>query len=499
MNYESTENQEMQYMTQPICRQSVKEELSADYTLPDYRPEIRRLLYVGAVVLPPAKYVGGGRVELDGVVEYQILYVGADGELYSAPLTGEYGVALPLEGGAQIDFGEGVCVLSSARAESVTPRVTGPRRLTLRTRLVCEVSAYGKRPMAESVRGEAAPESICVMQKEASVAELSSFSSDEITLLDEVALPSADARVVSADGRVMMRPATRGEGEVTLEGDVLLSVLCAYPDGRVDTVDKKIPFASVQQTDALMGEGCELLTRGQVRELTVNVEEGKLLCEIRVTTDTRVMSNRPLAYRSDLFSTACPTEVTVGRYTLPVHLHSFGGNLTQSERLALAQVGLVEGTKIVTAFGTASLESGEEKDGGKYALTGQCRYVLICERDGEFSASEVSLPLRYVTERADGRVTAFDAVATVVACRAQVNGDTLELDAELSVGGSLMGEQTVCPVEEVSFGEAEPRPCGQMIFCFPAPGESLWEVAKRYRVSPARIVGNPESDRYVIV
>ncbi len=498
MNYEPTENQEMRYMTFPVCRQSVRQEQSSDYTLPDYRPEIRRLLHVSTRVMPPAKYVGGGRVELDGIVEYQILYIGADGELYSAPLTGEYSVAIPMENASAVDMGEGVCVLASTHAESVTPRVTGPRKLSLRTRMVCEVSAYGKRMMEERVRGEVDPESICVMQKEEMMADFAVLSGDEICLTEEIDATDADVRVISADGEVMIREAMAGEGDVTLDGEVYLCLLCAYPDGRVERLSRKRPFDARVEIETTVDSDASLRAEGYIRELAVSVEEGRILCEIHLLPKVCVIANQPLHYRSDLFSTQCPCEIEYGTYTLPVHRHTFGGNLTQSERLSLRESGVPEGASIVATFGTARFDGGEARD-GKYAMTGQSRYVLVCEHEGEYSANEITLPLRYATDGGKGEVTGFDANATVLDCRARVNGDVLELDAELSICGTLMGEQTVRAVEGVSFADADVRPSGEMIICFPSPGEGLWDVAKRYRVKPAEISGDPECDRYVII
>ena len=50
-------------------------ELTADMTLPDYRSEISRLLWVRPVMLPPTRFIGGGKVEFSalGVVEKQCL------------------------------------------------------------------------------------------------------------------------------------------------------------------------------------------------------------------------------------------------------------------------------------------------------------------------------------------------------------------------------------------------------------------------------------------
>ena len=51
--------------TQPV-------ELAAEITLPDYRSEISRLLWVRPTFLPPTHFVGGGKAALSGPVRYNI-------------------------------------------------------------------------------------------------------------------------------------------------------------------------------------------------------------------------------------------------------------------------------------------------------------------------------------------------------------------------------------------------------------------------------------------
>ena len=63
-----------EYAVMPLCESTVTQEVTGDYTLPDYQPEVRRVLHVGVQILPPAKYVSGNRVELNGNLDYTLLY-----------------------------------------------------------------------------------------------------------------------------------------------------------------------------------------------------------------------------------------------------------------------------------------------------------------------------------------------------------------------------------------------------------------------------------------
>lgn len=73
-----------------LCDRIITTDLGGDFSLPDYQPEIRRLLRIGASATPPARYAGGNGMDLAGTVDYFVLYMGNDDQVYCAPLSAEY-------------------------------------------------------------------------------------------------------------------------------------------------------------------------------------------------------------------------------------------------------------------------------------------------------------------------------------------------------------------------------------------------------------------------
>ena len=72
-----------------ICNRVINTDISEDFTLPDYNPEIRRALYVKESMLPPAKFISGNKLDVNGVVDYTLVYISNEGKLCSAPLSAE--------------------------------------------------------------------------------------------------------------------------------------------------------------------------------------------------------------------------------------------------------------------------------------------------------------------------------------------------------------------------------------------------------------------------
>ena len=57
-------------------------EVAEDFTLPDYRPEIRRIAGIRGEAAIDGKYLAGDELEADGSVTYAVIYQDAEGRLY---------------------------------------------------------------------------------------------------------------------------------------------------------------------------------------------------------------------------------------------------------------------------------------------------------------------------------------------------------------------------------------------------------------------------------
>ena len=121
----------------PYISQSTVTEAGEEFTLPDYYPEVRRVVSTFCRVLPESWYDNGDSVEQGGVVSFTVLYLGDDGSLTAAPLTTDFTAAVQMPKG---DERASAVISVDTAAENVTCRATGPRRLALRSRLRTTVS-----------------------------------------------------------------------------------------------------------------------------------------------------------------------------------------------------------------------------------------------------------------------------------------------------------------------------------------------------------------------
>ncbi len=471
----------------PICNRTQNTEVTADISLPDYQPEIKRLLRIRATVHPADKYIGAGNTECSGTVDYVILYAGNDNSLYSVSKTEEYRFSVPLESSGGYDLSDGIVSDIQVLAETVGGRVISPRKLSVKCRLRSCVKLYaGKRLPDISGTSDS---TLQMLRGNAECARMFLGSSEPVQLADEILLdsPAADLRVICAEGQAFVNEATAGSGVIQCRGEVCFKLMTASDSvGTPNIQYRRIPF-----TESIPADGtevnCECSASGICTDITATVEEGRILCEVTVVLRGRAQRNEHISFLRDLYSTESEILYEKNTAVVPLALVCTNGHFSCNQTFKLSEVGMLP-TQTVTDVQCVPTVTALEQENGKLFLNGKCRCLMILTEE-EMSTSELELPFRYEIPFATSEsVTDYDVQTDAIFCRARVDGERISVDAELAVCFSAMGEKRISMVSEMKFGEKTARSASVYTVCYPSAEDTLWSVAKRYHRSVSAIM-----------
>ena len=101
---------------------TVIKEVSAEYNLPDYLPDVSRILRADAGVCRAGKYINGSSLEYDGSVTFSVIYSTADGIIKAADFSSDYSGSVTIG-----DFSGDCSVDADTELDSVTVRLKYPR------------------------------------------------------------------------------------------------------------------------------------------------------------------------------------------------------------------------------------------------------------------------------------------------------------------------------------------------------------------------------------
>lgn len=480
-------------MQLPICDRTVMSEVSSDISLPDYQPEIKRLLRVSATVQPPSRYIGGGSMEFSGTVDYCILYTGNDGQIYCFPTSADYAFRVPLEAGADFDLSDALVAYAYSEPESIVSRVGGPRRMSVKCRLRSRVKAYGNCVIEQKRSGASvgAPEQRLLSESEVSV--ISYGVSAPFRLSDEVTLEDGgDWRIISGDVQVLVGEVSCSAGRIGCRGEAVLKLLLQKEgDASLPVVSyRKLPIDHTFDMDGLtpMSRACAV---GSCTELSVSMEEGRVVCEAEIVLEARAERPETVSYTCDAYVPGHESRCTTKEYHPERDMCRVNVNFTQNEMRTSDEVNVPPTARVVDIYGTAQLESVEsERD--RHVLSGKCRYTLILESEGEIGAKEIELPFRYTLDGTGVPNVAFtwEGQAQLISARARNDGERLGVDAEIGIWLCAASEQSARMVECIEVGAPISRPTGQTLLCYPEAGDTLWSVAKRYGASLEQLESN---------
>ena len=120
-------------------------------------------------------------------------------------------------------------------------------------------------------------------------------------------------------------------------------------------------------------------------------------------------------------------------------------------------------------------------ESGKTVWIGKLQCHLLCRRAGEICTQDALFPFRLIPGYGTESALADCRVAD---CRVRLQNGILRADAELQLS---LFDAIPLPLHalcEVSFVPQAPQPRAAIELYYPAPEQTLWDVAKQYGISP---------------
>ncbi len=483
-------------------------ETNEDFSLPDYMPEVRRIINCSAVVLPENKYIDRDEVTLSGIVSYTVLYVGDNEKICSVPLNSEYSVKLSCTDCDMAGLGTSG-ILSQTSLEACGCRATGPRKLALSSKLRIKIFSSRNEPLSEKVSatqgGTAAkhtPADELTIERKSSSATSSLVLSQSMTgsAAGEIRVTG---EVISCFGTSGISDTRYDKGDIRVYGDVYLSVLVMGEDGNYSTERIKSTFEEKLQS-ALQGseENTKKYVSASSRCAGVSItpgEEGAYNWNMEYDIDVTEVKEYSTPVTKDIYSTAYHADVTTENMNTLVCLKNGNSRLTVSAVRRISG----EGEKYVGhVSGKASIDRAECSPEGKLTLSGNCNLNVITVGGGEIITEEMVLPVKF---ECDCKPTVCKSPSVicdvgVLYADARIDKDRLSAEAELCISIFAGATEETRLVSE--FIIDRDRPAGLSGNCvkiyFPEDDEDMWDIGKKYHCEVKNITPHTSSGGVII-
>ena len=474
-------------------------ECGGDFIIPDAKKDIKKVLWSEFRPEEQRLTASEGIISAKGSVRAMIVYLAEDATLSFCDFLIPYEKDFSAPG---VAAGSDVFWSGSVAERSVKP--INSRKIRLSAVLRAFLFVFSEENAVPALRG--LPASSLSTVRERKSAAKNSF----LTAARSVSVPvTADLEVGSAQpapgeitaGEITVVPvsAEAEENGVRMTYECRFSFLCSGENGNYYPMKKKI-----RQTETIEVPGCSpgdrVFLTASAGELKSDISENSF-GEKRVIEADAVCSFTLSVYREeetllteDLYSTVYPTgEVTEKGGKTVLFLRTVSSGYSDNVSFPKEECGAKGAVSVVDCHASAMV-SGIEADPERQKISVSGKLFLSAltveaGEDGSALPGIASAETPFRCELDAGTLPDAENVLpvslSVTECVCRMDAGKLYFDTELYFSAPVFSFSTRRYVTEAAFSEV-PAERGEMptvILCYPTPGETLWEIAKKYRSS----------------
>jgi hypothetical protein len=468
-------------------------EVSEEFTLPDYVPEVRRVLGVSAQAVPETKYVNtvndGTVLECSGTVTYSVIYLNDEGTLCALPLSSAYEITIPLNSTPYITE-------VSAHAESPCVRVSAPRRLNIKSTIKNRAIAFKREECSAKITPNSSAEQIYLekREKEISTLDLNQISREGLKISERLDNLSEGEKPIWCDASILLNEVKCQSNMVSVRGEVNIKCLLIR-DGGENVISRTFPIS--EEIEANGTEAGEI-ARAYARCVSLSIsneqrgESNELFFDLTYDINGEIVKNRRVDVEIDGYSTGHESEASYKDLEYQSVASMGATSFTVSEGVKRKNKEIKE---IITVLADPVYEKCEIK-GKRICLAGSLHAVVIGKETNEQSSTteyysdEYVLPIKLEVDGAQeiNKITPLCTLA-LGNLNARYDNEKFYINCEVVASYLLLNshKQRVLDTLEIKTESKIKRNNAEVRVCFLNDKDELWDIAKRYHTTEEKL------------
>lgn len=476
---------------------TVAEQLTdLDLTLPDYCPDIEKILKCTLTPKIQSKSLSGGQVQVDGFCVINVLYVESGRRTIRCC---EQSVNFS-QSFAVRETPEEYAVMTKTKPEYINCRALSPRRLVMHGAFSLYVRVLERACTALFTPED---ESLEVLEQQTALCDLRGFCQEQFTVSEEVSVadkPAVEAVLLSdVSACVTLEKAVSGKLMLGGELNLRLFYLSDIESGETAKLDYVIPFTQIIDCDGA-DEDTQVILHTEVMSYDVRLKSDILSdkpalaldCKLCVTAEAFLPREEKLI--TDAYSTAFLSAPVFSR------LKTLGEVVPVDESgMEKLSVAVENGSigKILDLYADSVTVEAAPTDEG-LTVSGKINLCMLAlDGDGAPMFVERSCEYRRVLGGARGcNVLLFPCASAQNLSYRLADDSTAEIRCEVRVTGGAAKQDAVNAVSGVEVFEDKPlaqESCALTLY-FASADENLWDIAKAHNTRLSLLMRDNDAD-----
>lgn len=470
--------------TQPILDSFLEQGIECDMILPDYCPDVVKILKCSVTPVVLSAQLSGNRLQAEGNAAVRLYYLSEDGELRC------YEQKYPFEKTAELrEMPVRPVIEAEARLDYVNCRAMSRRRVDVRGAVTVHLKVLGQKE--QSIVSGAEGMGVCLKSTRVPVTRLSGNARRLFTVREELepvpGHPPVE-NILHAFGCTALNEVRIIPGKIIAKGELRLQILYrpVSDGGKVlpETMEYRLPISQIMDVEGAQEQSiCQVSFEPADLSVTLKNEgsdgEEKLSLAAQLLAKAFVWSEQTLTLTQDCYSTGYACDHTAAAMELPQMLSALEERRQQKMTVELPEEAVGE---ILALW--AQTETCEMDDGAAELISKLTLHLLACDGEGTPLYFERPLELRLPVTLSEEEML-LDPAAQLEGVSFTRSGEQLEITCEMRFAGRKCIGRQVSAVTEIMVDETRPNPerSAALTIFFGRKGESVWDIARQYSTS----------------
>ena len=487
------------FCTPSAVLDTVAEQLAdVDLTLPDYCPDIEKILKCTLTPKIQSRTLSGGQLQIDGFCTVNVMYVES---IKKSVRCCEQSVNFSQNFSVK-DAPDNPVIITKTKPEYINCRALSPRRLVMHGAFSLYAKVFSKTQTSIFTPSD----NVETDRKTVTCADLKSFCQEQFSVCEEISVgekPQIES-VLRSDVSVGVIDAKAVTGKLMLNGELNLKLLYLSnaESGEVEKLDYLLPFNKILDCDgfdenSINCVSCDVMSYDIRLKNDMLSEKPSVILEVKLCVTEEGYITREEEIVCDAYSTEFSSlpefeQLKITGEVVPInepHMEKMSVKIDDGKISRILDIF----TEQITA--EASHDDRGIVIGGKInicilALNGEDMPVFI-ERSADYE---------HIIPQTDCTCAKIFGTRTASISYRLAEDDVIEIRCELKICGAVFSENRVNTVKNVNVFEDKPIPpenCALTLY-FADKGEKLWDIAKSHNTKLDLLLSENSAENQVL-
>lgn len=467
---------------QTVKDNSIEECVEADFSLPEYMPEILRIIKSTAQPKINSCKAVGERVTVDGECELRMIYTAEDGCIYS------FSQSRPFTRHCENNiFNDATDISCEASVSYVNCRATSTKRSEIKAGLIIKINAFIEE--AEEILSVEEP---CIEKKclPLRAMSLGCKKSRTFSMSDTVSLSVPCAFVISSRASAVCTEIKKISNKIMVKGDAIIEI--CYVNGNdkscTENIRHTLPINQILEFDGMEERfsGNVMLNVTSLDVMMKNEQDGgnsSFDIGLGVEASACMWEEKELVVINDAYAVGNCIDLKKQSMVFLTPLDEIRDTYIFRDNFQVSGEGV---SKVMGS--TCELTNViAKKENDKFIIFANLSLsVLIKDTSGSISNVNKILDIKY-ERKADYEekdIFCLPQFTVLSLDSAEKGNNSIDVRAEINVSASVFGKVYVDGVTDITESEKQfVRNSNAITVYFPEESESLWSIARRYNTT----------------